>query len=309
MSSLPVHPVGLVPTSSPSSSAGGIRSAASPAQKRRPPPLRRPASRSIAARSTTSTRCGARPPGPTASSILPSITRRLSQAISWPRPMRIAASSKPWPKHLPARVLRWLSLPARSGSRPDALQRRKDEPDIAHLPEGPAKRAETAKFTASLASRGIRSVVVRLSPTVHGEGDYGFMARIIGIARDTGVSGYIGDGSNEWPAVHVIDAAHLFRLALENAPAGSVLHAVADEGVPLRDIAEVVGRRLNVPVSSVSPADAPAHFSWLAGFLGMNSPASSTQTRELMKWRPMHPGLIEDLDNGHYFDRPATDKY
>jgi nucleoside-diphosphate-sugar epimerase len=185
----------------------------------------------------------------------------------------------------------------------------KDEPDIAHLPGGPAKRSETAKFTVSLASRQIRSVVVRLSPTVHGEGDYGFMARIVGIAREKGVSGYIGDGSNQWPAVHVIDAAQLFRLALEHAPAGSVLHAVADEGVPLRDIAEVVGRRLNIPVTSISPDDAPAHFSWLAGFIGMNSPASSVYTRELLKWQPTHPGLIEDLNKGHYFDRPAADKY
>lgn len=184
-----------------------------------------------------------------------------------------------------------------------------DEPDIAHLPGGPAKRSETGKFTLSLSARGIRSVVVRLSPTVHGKGDYGFMARIIGIAREKGSSGYIGDGSNRWPAVHVMDAAHLFRLALENAPAASVLHAVADEGVPLRDIAEVVGGRLNIPVISVSSDDAPAHFAWLAGFLGMDGPASSAQTRELLKWRPTHPALIEDLAHGHYFDRPAADKY
>jgi len=195
------------------------------------------------------------------------------------------------------------------GVAPGRLATEKDEPDVAHLPGGPAKRSETAKFTASLASRGIRSVVVRLSPTVHGEGDYGFMARIIGIARDKGVSGYIGDGNNKWPAVHVVDAAQLFRLALENAPAGSVLHAVADEGVRLRDIAEVVGRKLSLPVVSVSSDDAPAHFSWLAGFLGMNSPASSVQTRELLKWQPTHPGLIEDLDEGHYFNRPAANKY
>jgi nucleoside-diphosphate-sugar epimerase len=195
------------------------------------------------------------------------------------------------------------------GLAPGRVATENDEPDVAHLPGGPATRAETATFAVSLASRGIRSVVVRLAPTVHGEGDYGFMARIVGIARDTGVSGYIGDGNNEWPAVHVADAAHLFRLALESAPAGSVLHAVADEGVPLREIAEVVGRRLNVPVTSVAPGDAPAHFSWLAGFLGMNSPASSARTRELMQWQPTHPGLIEDLDEGHYFDRPAADKY
>ncbi len=195
------------------------------------------------------------------------------------------------------------------GVAPGRVVTEKDEPDVALLPGGPAKRSETAAFTASLASRGIRSVVVRLSPTVHGEGDHGFMARIIGIARDKGVSGYIGDGNNEWPAVHVMDAARLFSLALENAPAGSILHAVADEGVPLRDVAEVVGRRLNIPVISISPDEAPAHFSWLADFLGMNSPASSAQTRELMNWEPAHPGLIEDLDKGHYFDRPVADKY
>jgi nucleoside-diphosphate-sugar epimerase len=195
------------------------------------------------------------------------------------------------------------------GVAPGRVATEKDEPDVAHLPGGPAKRSETAKFTASLSARGIRSVVVRLSPTVHGEGDYGFMARIVGIARDKGVSAYIGDGNNQWPAVHVNDAAKLFRLALENAPAGSVLHAVADEGVPLREIAEIVGKKLNVPVASIAPDEAAAHFSWLGGFLGMNSPASSAQTRALLKWQPTHPGLIEDLEKGHYFERPAADKY
>jgi nucleoside-diphosphate-sugar epimerase len=195
------------------------------------------------------------------------------------------------------------------GVAPGRVATEADEPDVAHLPGGPAERAETARFTVSLASRGIRSVVVRLSPTVHGEGDYGFMARIIGIAREKGASGYIGDGRNQWPAVHVKDAALLFRLALENAPAGSTVHAVADEGVRLHDIAGAIGRRLNVPVISVSPDDAPAHFSWLAGFLGMNSPASSARTRELLHWQPTHPGLIEDLETGHYFDRPAAGKY
>jgi nucleoside-diphosphate-sugar epimerase len=195
------------------------------------------------------------------------------------------------------------------GVAPGRVATERDEPDVAHLPGGAATRAETARFTVSLASRGVRSVVVRLSPTVHGDGDYGFMARIIGIARDKAVSAYIGEGDNQWPAVHVIDAAHLFRLALENAPAGSVLHAVADEGLPLRTIAEVVGRRLNIPVTSISAGDAPGHFTWLAGFLAMNSPASSAQTRERMTWTPTHPGLIEDLEKGHYFDRPAADKY
>jgi nucleoside-diphosphate-sugar epimerase len=127
------------------------------------------------------------------------------------------------------------------------------------------------------------------------------MATIVAIARDKGVSGYLGDGSNRWPAVHRLDSARLFRLALEKAPAGTTLHAVADEGVPIRDIADVIGRHLDVPVVSISPDDAAGHFTWLAGFLGLDSPASSALTRELMGWQPTHPGLIDDLDEGHYF--------
>jgi nucleoside-diphosphate-sugar epimerase len=142
---------------------------------------------------------------------------------------------------------------------------------------------------------------MRLPPTNHGDGDQGFMATIVAIARDKGVSGYLGDGSNRWPAVHRLDSARLFRLALEKAPAGTTLHAVADEGVPIRDIADVIGRHLDVPVVSISPDDAAGHFTWLAGFLGLDSPASSALTRELMGWQPTHPGLIDDLDEGHYF--------
>lgn len=171
----------------------------------------------------------------------------------------------------------------------------------AHQSGGPQTRMATAQTTLSLASRGVRSSVVRLTPTVHGDGDHGFMAALVGIARDKGVSGYIGDGSNRWPAVHRLDAAHLFRLALEKAPAGSVLHAVADEGVPIRDIAEVIGRHLDLPVRAISPEDAAEHFAWLAGPLALDSPASSEQTRELLGWHPTQPGLIEDLDKGHYF--------
>jgi len=133
-----------------------------------------------------------------------------------------------------------------------------------------------------------------------------FAAALVGIARDTGVSGYIGDGSNRWPAVHRLDAAHLFRLALEKAPAGSVLHAIADEGVPIRAIAEVIGRHLDVPVVSVPAGEASGHFGFLAGFLAADNPVSSTLTRALLGWQPAHPGLIEDLDKGHYFHgRPA----
>ena len=175
------------------------------------------------------------------------------------------------------------------------------DPALAALGTGPRTRLATAELVLSLASRDVRSSVLRLPPTVHGEGDNGFMAALVGIARDKGVSGYIGDGSNRWPAVHRLDAAHLFRLALEQAPAGSTLHAVADEGVPIRDIAEVTGRHLDLPVVSISPEDAGGHFAWLADFLAADSPASSTLTRELLGWHPTHPGLIDDLDKGHYF--------
>jgi nucleoside-diphosphate-sugar epimerase len=171
---------------------------------------------------------------------------------------------------------------------------------------GAQARLANAWMTLSLASRGVRPSVVRLPPTAHGDGDNGFMATLVGIARDKGVSGYIGDGSNRWPAVHRLDAAHLFRLALEQAPAGSVLHAVADEGVPIRAVAEVIGRHLDLPVVAISAEDAGEHFGWLGTFIGLDSPASSTLTRELLGWYPTHPGLIDDLDKGHYFHTPSA---
>ena len=171
---------------------------------------------------------------------------------------------------------------------------------------GPETRRGTAQLTLSLASRGVRSSVVRLPPTVHGEGDHGFMAALVGMDRGRGVSGYIGDGSNRWPAVHRFDAAHLFCLALEQAPAGSVLHAVADEGVPIRAVAEVIGRHLDLPVASVAREDAGEHFSWLGALLGIDSPASSALTRELLGWQPVQPGLLDDLDKGHYFPGPSA---
>jgi nucleoside-diphosphate-sugar epimerase len=174
------------------------------------------------------------------------------------------------------------------------------------LPPGPRTRRATAEYTLSLASRGVRSSVLRLAPTVHGDGDHGFMAALVGIARDKGVSGYLGDGSNRWPAVHRLDAARLFRLAVENAPAGSTLHAVADEGVPIRQVAETIGRHLNLPVDAISPEDAGDHFAFLAGFIGVDSPASSAHTRELLGWEPTHPGLLDDLEQGHYFQQPQS---
>jgi nucleoside-diphosphate-sugar epimerase len=169
---------------------------------------------------------------------------------------------------------------------------------------GPRLAGTQAAF--SFVTRGVRSSVVRLAPTVHGEGDHGFVAALIGIAREKGVSGYIGDGSNRWPAVHRLDAAHLFRLALERAPAGSVLHGVAEEGVPTRAIAEVIGQYLDIPVVAIAPEDAGAHFGWLAAFFGADIPASSALTRELVRWQPTHPDLIADLEQGHYFDGSAA---
>jgi nucleoside-diphosphate-sugar epimerase len=169
-------------------------------------------------------------------------------------------------------------------------------------------RVASEHAAIALASRGVRSSVVRLPPSVHGEGDHGFVPVLIGTARTTGVSGYIGDGSNRWPAVHRLDAARLFRLAVEAAPAGSVLHGVGEEGVPVRDIAAVIGRHLNVPVVSVSPEQAGDHFGWLAGFLAGDVPASSALTQERMGWSPVHAGLTEDLGHGHYFQaaQPAA---
>src|SRR5215475_5788533 len=161
-----------------------------------------------------------------------------------------------------------------------------------------AGRAANAHAALDMAARSVRSSVVGLPRTVHGNGDrHGFIARLIGVARDSGVSGYVGDGSSRWPAVHVLDAAHLFRLAVEQAPAGSGLHAVGDEGVPTREMAEVIGRHLNVPTASAPAED----FGFLGQILAVDMPASSVQTRELLGWHPVQPGLIDDLDKGHYF--------
>jgi nucleoside-diphosphate-sugar epimerase len=177
------------------------------------------------------------------------------------------------------------------------------DPDQEGYPVGPAARLATAQRVIALAEDGIRTSVMRLSPTNHGEGDNGFMATLVNIARETGVSGYLGDGSSRWPAVHQLDSATLFRLAVESAPAGSALHAAADEGVPLREIAETIGKQLDIPVRSISAEDAPEHFTWLAHFIGLDSPASSTITRELLGWEPVQPGLIADLELDHYYSR------
>ena len=165
-------------------------------------------------------------------------------------------------------------------------------------------RHATALFTLSLRGIGVRSSVLRLPPTVHGDGDHGFMATLVAIARQRGVAGYVGDGANRWPAVHRSDAARLARLAAEAAPAGTVLHAVAEEGVAFSDIAQAMGRHLGIPTASVAPADALEHFAHLGLFAGLDSPASSAVTRRLLAWQPTGPSLLEDLDEDHYYREP-----
>jgi len=144
--------------------------------------------------------------------------------------------------------------------------------------------------------------VLRLPPSVHGDGDHGFVPRLIAIAREKGVSAYVGDGQNRWPAVHRLDAAHLYRLVMEKGSAGAHYHAVADEGVPFKEIAGVIGRRLNVPVVSKSPVDAADHFGWIGHFASIDSPASSAHTQERLGWRPTQCSLIADLDRPSYFE-------
>jgi nucleoside-diphosphate-sugar epimerase len=164
--------------------------------------------------------------------------------------------------------------------------------------DGPAAmRVANARGVLGLSRHGVRSSVVRLPRSVHGEGDAGFIAQLVAVARGEGVSGYVGDGSQRWPAVHVLDAARLFRAALEDAPAGSVLHAVGDEGVPILKVAEVIGRHLGV-----RPAPLPAEtFGFLGGLLAVDQPASSAFTQDLLGWFPRESGLLADLDTGHYF--------
>ncbi len=163
-------------------------------------------------------------------------------------------------------------------------------------------RVDAENLLIGLSQRGVRSSVVRLSPLVHSDLDHhGFTPTLINLARQRGAAGYVGDGSNRWPAVHTLDAARLYRLALESAPAGSRLHGVADEGVPFADIAAAIGRGLGVPVAAAAPED----FGFLSTFVGLDNPTSNAATRALLGWEPTHLRLIEDIDAGHYFAASA----
>ena len=173
------------------------------------------------------------------------------------------------------------------------------DPADAAAPAGARAAAERDALT--LAERGVRASVVRLAPCVHERVKRGFAGALIDAAQRSGLAGYLGDGSQRWPALHRQDAASLYRLAVERAPAGTVLHGVGEEGVRLRDIAELIAARLGVPARQVPGSQAEAYFGWLATLAATDAPASSTVTRSLLAWEPVHPGLLDDLADGEFF--------
>jgi len=181
--------------------------------------------------------------------------------------------------------------------KPGRLVTEEDVPESSPIP-----RVASEEAAAAVAARGVNISVVRLPPSVHGEGDHQFVPLLIGIAREKRASAYVGDGRNRWPAVHRLDAARLFRLALEKGLAGARFHGVAEEGVPFRDIAGAIGRGLNVPIVEKSTEEANSHFGWFAHFAALDNPTSSLRTREALGWQPTQAALIADLDHGRYFE-------
>jgi nucleoside-diphosphate-sugar epimerase len=175
------------------------------------------------------------------------------------------------------------------------------EKDIPAAASAAALRAASEATVLAATARGVRSSVIRLPPSVHGADDHGFVPTLIGIARRTGVSAFVGDGANRWPAVHRLDAARLYRLALEKATSGTCLHGVAEEGIPMRAIAEAIGAGLGVPVRSLTANEAPLHFDWMALFVAIDNPCSSAITREALGWLPQEPGLLTDMRESGYF--------
>ncbi len=173
-----------------------------------------------------------------------------------------------------------------------------DDASPFHGPDSP--RGGSENLALEFVDRGVHTVSLRFAPTVHGARDHGFIATIAAVARDKGVSGYPADGTNRWAAVHRSDAARLVALGLAKAPAGARLHAVAEEGIPTRDIAEAIGRAFSLPVASIAPDDVQGHFGWIGTFFSMDLTATSTVTRELLGWSPAGPALIEDIDAGAY---------
>jgi nucleoside-diphosphate-sugar epimerase len=202
----------------------------------------------------------------------------------------LEGSGKPFVSTSGTLMLAFGGIAGRAGTEDDALE------------GGP--RVDAENTVVALAERGVRSSVVRLPPLVHSTLDHhGFGPTLIGIARERGVSGYVGDGTNRWPAVHTLDAARAYRLALESAQPGTRLHAVADSGVPFREIAETIGGKLGVPAVSVATEEAGEHFSLLGPFVATDNLTSSELTRQWIGWAPTEPGLIEDLEAGHYFEQ------
>ena len=182
-----------------------------------------------------------------------------------------------------------------ANSKPGILATEHDPPASSKV----VPRAASEEAVAVVAQRGVRTAIVRL-PQVHDTVKQGLITYAIQVARDKGVSAYVGEGLNRWPAAHRLDTARLYRLALEKAGSRDIFHAAAEEGVPVRDIAETIGRGLKIPVVSLTADEAPAHFGWLAAFVGWDIPASSAYTRERLEWNPTGPGVISDLENMHY---------